>query len=59
MGVDDLLGDRQAEAGILSKALMRPVGVEALEDALQRVVADAGAVVVDHDLDLARAHGGR
>ena len=34
------------------KALMRPVGVEALEDPLQRIVADARPVVVDHDLDL-------
>ena len=30
---------------------MRPVGVEALEDALHRVGLDAGAVVVDGDLD--------
>ena len=52
MGLDDLLGDRQAEPGILPEALMRPVGVEALEDLLERVRADAGAVVVDHDLDL-------
>ena len=55
MGFDDLLGDRQPESGILAKALMRPVGVEALEDALQRVLADSGAVIVDHDFDL-RAH---
>ena len=52
MGVDDLLGDREAEAGVLAKALMRTVGVEALEDALQRVVANARTVIVDHDLDL-------
>ena len=32
MRLDDLLGDRQAEAGVLAEALMRPVGVEALED---------------------------
>ena len=37
MGLDDLLGDRQPEPGILPKALMRPVGVEALEDPLQRI----------------------
>ena len=36
-------GDRQAEAGILAEALMRPVGVEALEDLLERVGADARA----------------
>jgi len=51
MGLDDLLGDREPQPGILAKALMRPVGVEALEDALERVLADARAVVVDHDLD--------
>ena len=32
MGLDDLLGDRQAEPGILAEALMRAVGVKALED---------------------------
>ncbi len=30
---------------------MRPVGVEALEDPLQRVVANTRPVVIDHDLD--------
>ena len=30
--LDDLLGDRQAEPGVLPEALVRPVGVEALED---------------------------
>ena len=34
MRLDDLLGDRQAEAGILAEALMRPVGVKALENLL-------------------------
>ncbi len=53
MRFDDLLGDREPEAGVLAEALMRPVGVEALEDPLQRVLADAGPVIVDHDLDLA------
>src|SRR5699024_11254364 len=33
---DDLLGDREPEAGVLAKALVRPVGVEALEDPLDR-----------------------
>ena len=32
MGLDDLFGDRQAKTGILAEALMRPVGVKALED---------------------------
>ncbi len=35
MGFDDLLGDRQAETGILPEALVRAVGVEALEDLIQ------------------------
>ena len=52
MGLDDLLGDRQAEAGILAEALVRPVGVEALEDLLERVRPHARPVVVDDDLDL-------
>ena len=52
MGFDDLLGDRQAEAGILPEALIRPVGVEALEDLIQGFRADARTVIVDHDLDL-------
>src|SRR4051794_35247364 len=51
MGFDDLFGDRQAEAGILAKSLMRAVGVKAFEDFLQRVLADTGAVVIDDDLD--------
>src|SRR6202012_4631655 len=52
MGFDDLLGNRQAETGILPEALMRTVGVEALENLVQRFGTDAGTVVVDHDLDL-------
>src|SRR6185312_14055308 len=42
MGLDDLLGDGKPEARVLAKALVRAVGVEALEDALQRIVPDAG-----------------
>ncbi len=53
MGLDDLLGDRQAQAGILAKALMRAVGVKAFEDPFERIQSDAGAVIIDHDLDLA------
>src|SRR5713101_6577582 len=52
MRFDDLLRDGKPEAGVLAEALVRPVGVEALEDLLHRIRADAGAVVVDHDLDL-------
>ena len=53
MGLDDLKRDRQPEAGILPEALMRPIGVEALENLLHGVRIDAGAVVVDGELDLA------
>src|SRR5450432_1939629 len=51
MGFDDLLGDRESKTGILAEALVRPVGIEALENPLQRVGADARSVVIDHDLD--------
>ena len=52
MRLDDLPADRQAEPGILAERLARrPVGVEALEDAVDVVGADAGAVVVDGDDD--------
>ena len=49
--LDDLARDRQAEPGVLSEALVRAVGVEALEDALERMGGDARPVVVDDDLD--------
>ena len=47
------LRDRQAEAGILAERgfLLGAVGVEALEDALELVGANARAVVLDDDLD--------
>ena len=48
--LDDLARDRQAEARVLAESLVRPVGVEALEDALERVGGNARAVVVDDDL---------
>src|SRR5947209_13371220 len=51
MGFDDLLRDRQAETGVLPKPLMRAVGVKALKNFLQRVLADARTVIVDNDLD--------
>ncbi len=51
MSLDDLARDGEAEAGILAKTFDRTVGVEALEDALQRVRRDAGAVVLDFDDD--------
>ncbi len=52
MRLDDLPADRQAEAGILAERLAgRPVGIEALEDAVDVVGADARAVVVDGNDD--------
>ena len=59
MGVDDLLGNREAEPRILAETLLRSVGVEALENLLERVGADARSVVVDRDLDARRRRGGR
>jgi len=41
MGLDDLLRDRQPQPGILAETLMRPVGVKALEDPLQRILANS------------------
>src|SRR6202043_1844803 len=55
MRFDDLLRDRQPQPGILPETLMRPVGVEALEDFLQRILANPRPVVVDHDFDF-RSH---
>ena len=40
------------EPGVLPEALVRAIGVEALEDALEGVRRDARAVVVDGDDDL-------
>src|SRR3981081_2007106 len=47
MGLDDLFRDRQPQSGILPKALVRAIGVEALEDPLQRILANSGSVVID------------
>ncbi len=61
MGLDDLLGDRQAEAGILAEgfgAAVSAVGVETLEDALELIRPDAGTVVLDDDLDAILARPG-
>ncbi len=48
---DNLARDGQAEAGILAKALVGPVGIEALEDALESMGGYARPVIVDDDLD--------
>jgi hypothetical protein len=48
--LDDLAGDRQAQARIAAERLaLGPRGVEALEDGLQIFGRDARAVVVDRD----------
>src|SRR5262245_65067146 len=52
VGFDDLARDGEAKAGVLAEARLRPVGIEALENALQRVRRDAGPVVVGDDLDV-------
>src|SRR4051812_6868162 len=51
--LDDLARDRQPEAGILPEARLRPVGVEALEHALEGMRRDAGPVVLDGDVNVA------
>ena len=52
MGFDDLFRDRQPQPGILSETLVRPVGVKALEDSLQRILANSRPIVIDDDVDL-------
>ena len=59
MGLDDVLGDGEAEAGILAEVLLRPVGVEALENLLDRLRRYARPIVVDNDFDLVSSNGGR
>ena len=52
MRLDDLPRDGEAEPGILAELVaLRAVGVEALEDALDVLGADAGTVVVDDHHD--------
>src|SRR3712207_2081615 len=52
MGLDDLARDRQAEARILAEALVRPVGVEALEHPVEGMGLDARPVILDDRLHL-------
>ena len=47
MGLDDLLGDGEAKPGILAECLMRPVGIETLENSLDSFGRNAWSVVVD------------
>ena len=49
--LDDLTRDRQSQAGVLAEPLTWPVGVESLENSLERVRGDAWPVVVDGDDD--------
>ena len=51
MRFDDLPRDRQAEAGVLAEALARPVRIEALENPLEGIGRNAGAVIIDDDLE--------
>ena len=52
MRFNNLLGDRQAEPGVLAEILVRAVGVKALENLVERSGPNAWTVVVDNDLDL-------
>ena len=52
MGLDDLPGDREAETRILAEGALRPVGVEALENAVEIVRPDAGTLVLDAEFDI-------
>src|SRR5262249_33229704 len=51
--LDDLLGDRQAKPRILPETLVRPVGIETLENRLVRFRPDTGALIVDQNFDVA------
>src|SRR5262249_54996922 len=51
MGLDDLLGNRQAEARILTEALVRAIGVEPLENLFAYFRSHSRTVVIDKNLD--------
>src|SRR6476659_1723814 len=51
VGLDDLLGNRKAETRVLAETVLRPVGVEPLENIVEGLGPDARTVVVHHDLD--------
>src|SRR5262245_45036383 len=53
MGDHDLPRNVEAEPGILAEALLRSVGIEALENAFQILRRNARTVVLDRDLNLA------
>src|SRR5512144_3305713 len=52
MGDHDLPRNVEAEPGILAEALLRPVGIEALENPFQIFRWNARAFVLDRDLNL-------
>src|SRR5579859_3355192 len=54
MGFGDLLGDREAQARMGAELFfLRALGIEALEDGVELVGRNAGAVILDRDDDLA------
>ena len=48
---DDLARNRQSQTRVLTEALVRPIRIESLENSLQRMRRDSGAVIVDRDHD--------
>src|SRR6185437_10427869 len=49
--LDDLPADRQAEAGMLAETLaLRALRIEPVENMLEPILGDAGAVILDADL---------
>lgn len=57
-GLDDLLADRQAQAGMLAEILAaRPLGIKAVENVVELGLRDAGAFIADRNLHhAARRH---
>ena len=51
MRLDDLAGNRQPEARVLTEALARAIGIKSLENALKRMRRDPGAVIIDGNDD--------
>ena len=52
MCLDDLLGNGEAEAGMLAEGLTRrALGIEAIEDRREFAFGNSGAVIIDHDAD--------
>ena len=49
MRLDDLLGNRQTQAGMLAEIGLRAFGIEPFEHLGQRLFGDAGTGVFDHD----------